>query len=76
MAETTIEWTDYTWNPWVGCKKVSAGCLNCYMYREQLKRGNDPKAGQAHQDLIRSLEMGEGSNQRRKEVHGIYLLLL
>ena len=22
-----------TWNPWHGCKKISAGCLNCYVYR-------------------------------------------
>lgn len=42
MSKTTIEWTNYTWNPWVGCKKVSAGCKNCYMYREQTWRGNDP----------------------------------
>lgn len=25
-----IEWTDETWNPTVGCDKVSAGCKNCY----------------------------------------------
>jgi protein gp37 len=25
-----IEWTEATWNPSVGCDKVSAGCLNCY----------------------------------------------
>lgn len=30
MAETTISWTDYTFNPWVGCTKVSAGCAHCY----------------------------------------------
>jgi len=22
-----------TWNPWHGCKKISAGCKNCYVYR-------------------------------------------
>ncbi len=22
-----------TWNPWHGCHKISAGCLNCYVYR-------------------------------------------
>lgn len=27
---TKIEWTDESWNPIVGCSKVSAGCLNCY----------------------------------------------
>ena len=31
MAENSaISWTDHTFNPWVGCQKVSAGCLNCY----------------------------------------------
>lgn len=25
-----IEWTEKTWNPIVGCSKVSAGCKNCY----------------------------------------------
>ena len=30
MGETNIEWTDYTWNPWSGCQKVSQGCKNCY----------------------------------------------
>lgn len=25
-----IEWTEKTWNPIVGCRKVSPGCLNCY----------------------------------------------
>jgi protein gp37 len=27
---TSIEWTDFTWNPVTGCTKVSAGCDNCY----------------------------------------------
>lgn len=27
---TDIEWTDRTWNPVVGCSKVSEGCRNCY----------------------------------------------
>jgi len=31
MAERSgIEWTDHTFNPWIGCSKVSEGCLNCY----------------------------------------------
>lgn len=28
-----IEWTEKTWNPIVGCSKVSAGCKNCYAIR-------------------------------------------
>lgn len=34
--------TDRTWNPWVGCTKVSAGCTNCYMFRQQREYGRDP----------------------------------
>lgn len=31
MAETTgISWTDATFNPWIGCAKVSPGCDHCY----------------------------------------------
>jgi protein gp37 len=29
-AETLIAWTDRTFNAWMGCVKVSAGCANCY----------------------------------------------
>lgn len=29
-TKTNIEWCDHTFNPWVGCTKVSAGCANCY----------------------------------------------
>ena len=31
MGTTTgIEWTTHTFNPWIGCTKVSEGCRNCY----------------------------------------------
>lgn len=31
MATTSrIEWTEQTWNPTVGCTKISAGCTHCY----------------------------------------------
>lgn len=34
MSETTgIEWTDATWNPWIGCHRVSPGCARCYAER-------------------------------------------
>ena len=28
--ETKIEWCDHTFNPWIGCQKVSPGCDHCY----------------------------------------------
>ncbi len=30
MAQSTIEWTEMTWNPTTGCTKVSQGCKHCY----------------------------------------------
>lgn len=35
---TKIEWCDYTFNPWVGCSKVHAGCANCYAEADFDKR--------------------------------------
>jgi protein gp37 len=29
-ADSKIEWTDHTFNPWVGCTKVSPACDHCY----------------------------------------------
>lgn len=28
--QSKIEWCDFTFNPWMGCTKVSAGCQFCY----------------------------------------------
>lgn len=30
MTQSAIEWTEQTWNPTSGCKKISSGCANCY----------------------------------------------
>lgn len=40
--KTGISWSNATWNPWHGCAKVSAGCKNCYMFREKKQYGQDP----------------------------------
>jgi len=39
---STIEWTEATWNPWHGCAKISPGCAHCYMYREKRRYGQNP----------------------------------
>ena len=42
MAEKTgIAWCDATFNPWVGCEKVSPGCAHCYA--ETLVTGSGPR---------------------------------
>lgn len=32
-TDSSIEWTEKTWNPVVGCTKISAGCKHCYAER-------------------------------------------
>lgn len=44
MADSSIEWTDATWNPVRGCKPVSPGCVNCYA---ELMTGRLEAMGQA-----------------------------
>jgi protein gp37 len=36
-ANSKIEWTHHTFNPWRGCTKVSAGCANCYAERQSVR---------------------------------------
>jgi protein gp37 len=33
MAQSSIEWTESTWNPVTGCTKISPGCKLCYAER-------------------------------------------
>lgn len=39
MAEqTAISWADATFNPWIGCTKVSPACDHCYAARDNERR--------------------------------------
>jgi len=52
-SQSTIEWTDATWNPVRGCTKISPGCKHCYaeVFAERFRgvaghpyeRGFDPR---------------------------------
>lgn len=39
---SAISWTNSTWNPWMGCQKVSEACKFCYMHRILEKNGSNP----------------------------------
>ena len=39
-ANTKIEWADHTFNPWVGCTKVSPACDHCYAESWAKRSGN------------------------------------
>jgi protein gp37 len=40
-ANSAIEWTDHTFNPWWGCVKVSPGCQHCYAETLSKRFGNN-----------------------------------
>ena len=57
--QTSIEWTDSTWNPVTGCDKISPGCKNCYAARlaPRLKAMGNPRYANGfnvtlHHDLV------------------------
>ncbi len=60
MAQgSSIEWTDATWNPVVGCSPVSPGCLNCYAARMALRLASMPNsAGRKYKGTVRRARDG------------------
>jgi protein gp37 len=56
-ANSKIEWTDHTFNPWEGCQKVGPGCDNCYAEARNARFGG----GQA-------VNWGPGAPRRRTSI--------
>jgi len=55
MAENSrIEWTDHTFNPWIGCTKVSPACHNCYAERDFDHRFGKAKWGPSGTRVVTS----------------------
>ena len=47
MKNSKNTWTDHTFNPWVGCTKVSPGCANCYAEAQDRRwRGDKTRWGE------------------------------
>lgn len=48
MGENSgIQWTTHTFNPWVGCQRVSPGCVHCYAESYDKRVGGVPKKQRA-----------------------------
>ncbi|MGW0336689.1 DUF5131 family protein [Streptomyces sp. NPDC003011] len=41
-TNSSIEWTDDTWSPIIGCDRVSSGCDGCYAIREAWRHSHNP----------------------------------
>lgn len=46
---TGIAWTDATWNPTRGCRRISPGCENCYAERQAIRMSTP---GAAYEGLV------------------------
>jgi protein gp37 len=57
MADTSIEWTDMTWNPVAGCTVLSPGCTNCYAMRMAARLDAMGLVSRPHQSVGRQAEM-------------------
>ena len=47
--DSKIEWTTHTFNPWIGCTKVSPGCAHCYAEARMDHRFGQVKWGQGQE---------------------------
>lgn len=44
LKKTKIQWASTTWNPVIGCRKVSAGCDHCYAIRGSARMQENDRA--------------------------------
>jgi len=44
MENSKIAWTHHTFNPWIGCTKVSLGCFTCYAKTEDDRHLHGPES--------------------------------
>lgn len=62
-GKTGIQWTDVTWNPSVGCTRVSAGCDFCYAFQLHdqrhiaWKRGRWPDAPEQYRKPFSKVQL-------------------
>lgn len=70
MQNTKIQWCDHTFNPWIGCTKVSPACDNCYA-EQMAARFNMAKWGNDERVLT---SQGSWKNPKRwdKRTAGIF----
>lgn len=54
-----IEWTEETWNPVLGCDKISEGCKNCYAINTAWIRQHNPKMAERFSGLVEKTEAGK-----------------
>jgi protein gp37 len=63
-----IEWCDVTWNPIIGCKKVSPGCKNCYAERMAWRLAHMQRDDGSYADVVDENGRWSGNVRLREDV--------
>ena len=66
-TNSSIEWTDTTWNPLTGCTKISPGCKHCYAERmaRRLKAMGQPNYANGFQLTLHEDMLGQPLTWRK-----------
>ncbi|HEX6038879.1 DUF5131 family protein [Longimicrobium sp.] len=70
MAETSIAWTHYTFNPWWGCTRVSPGCEHCYAEAFSHRMGHEIWGPTADRRFFGDTHWNEPLKWHRKRQQG------
>lgn len=55
---------DIGWNPWHGCRKLSAGCLNCYVFRMDARHERDASLVKINRDFTLPVRRARGGGYK------------
>lgn len=59
MRKHKISWTESTWNPYIGCSKVSEGCKNCYAIRMAYRLAHMPATKEFYGPTVEKTKGGK-----------------
>ncbi|MBR4597824.1 MAG: DUF5131 family protein [Opitutales bacterium] len=63
------------WNPWHGCRKISEGCLNCYVYRIDSSFGKNPEIVEKTKDFFLPLKRNKSGSLKIPPLARVYTCL-
>lgn len=61
------------WNPWRGCKRVSEGCLHCYIHKGDARRGVDTSVVRKTDAFYRPIEKKKNGEYKMKGGQLVYV---
>lgn len=60
------------WNPWHGCRKLSPGCKNCYVYRRDAQFGKDSRIIMKTKNFTLPKKMNRNGEYKIKDTEIVY----